>query len=270
MKNTFLICLTTILLFYTNVQNCTAQSFELDKVTDITLVTTNLALEITNTIVSNTRIQRKWDDKILDKSSINALDRFFMNPYDDNLNLASNIAVATATSLPFILTGITVYNTTHSTQELLTDALICAQTMAMTHSVGHFVKNSFSRRRPYMYYDSLGPDNKIYNSEEWTISFFSAHTAMAFASATCTSYIFWQYDTEPLHRTLYTTAAYSVAATVGALRVASGNHFFTDAITGAVTGTLIGYLIPSIHKATYTPSFTITPVPDGVMFKKFF
>ena len=45
--------------------------------------------------------------------------------------------------------------------------------------------------------------------------------------------------------------SFGMAAVTGALRMASGNHFFTDVITGAVIGTACVFLVPFLHSQVF-------------------
>ena len=54
--------------------------------------------------------------------------------------------------------------------------------------------------------------------------------------------------------------SFGIAALTGGLRMASGNHFFTDVLTGATIGTACGFIIPALHhqKSRSEKDFDIT------------
>ena len=49
--------------------------------------------------------------------------------------------------------------------------------------------------------------------------------------------------------------SFGLAALTGALRMASGNHFFTDVLVGAVLGTACGFAVPYMHTKLFYSNF---------------
>ena len=49
--------------------------------------------------------------------------------------------------------------------------------------------------------------------------------------------------------------AFLIAALTGGLRMASGNHFFTDVLVGAVIGTAVGFTVPYLHSKGFYSNF---------------
>ena len=78
---------------------------------------------------------------------------------------------------------------------------------------------------------------------------------MAFAGAAFLSYVFCQYYPESSWQYAVTGISFGIAALTGALRMASGNHYFTDVLSGALIGTTCGFLIPYMHTQDYYSLF---------------
>ena len=49
--------------------------------------------------------------------------------------------------------------------------------------------------------------------------------------------------------------SFGLAALTGGLRMASGNHFFSDVLAGAAIGTVVGFAIPYMHTKTFYGKF---------------
>jgi membrane-associated phospholipid phosphatase len=121
------------------------------------------------------------------------------------------------------------------------------QNILTTYSVSHLPKALIRRYRPYTYNDKV--EDKIRSSPSSTLSFFSAHTSVSFASAIFLSTTFNKYNPDSNLTPYIWGTSLLLSSVVGYLRYASGNHFPTDIITGAIVGSLIGYLIPLIHES---------------------
>ena len=99
-----------------------------------------------------------------------------------------------------------------------------------------------SRNRPYMYFNGA-PEGEV-GSGESDRSFPSGHAALAFAGASFFSSMLRRYCDDPSRRIPLITASFACAAGASVLRVASGNHFPSDAAAGAAIGVLSGLAVP--------------------------
>ncbi len=110
------------------------------------------------------------------------------------------------------------------------------ESAALAAGATNFLKELIDRPRPIFYTD-LAPE---LDPADHDPSFPSGHTAVAFALAT--SYV--------LSRSRPSTAvrigSFAVAATVGALRVASARHFPSDVVAGAALGVGTALLVHTI------------------------
>jgi membrane-associated phospholipid phosphatase len=94
-------------------------------------------------------------------------------------------------------------------------------------------------------FDETRPDGGIH-------SFPSGHTAQAFAAAT---FLHQEYG----HKSIwYSVAAYSMATTVGTLRMVSNRHWMSDVLVGASLGILSTNLVYLLHRHK-NKNFSVTP-----------
>ena len=172
------------------------------------------------------------------KDSVPAIDQPFMNPYSKPLDLtATGIECALfATPLLFIPQG---------SSEWFTIGTMYVETLMWAYGLKEMGKICVNRARPYMYFND--PPQKYIDNYDWANSFPSGHSAFSFAAASFTSYVFSKYYPDSKWKWVVTGGCYSLAASVGCLRMLSGNHFFTDVCTGALIGTACGILIPWLH-----------------------
>lgn len=103
-------------------------------------------------------------------------------------------------------------------------------------------KTLVSRPRPYMYFGG-GPGGET-ESGESDRSFPSGHAALAFAGAAVYSSLLNRYCRDPSRKVPLIATSFACAAGASALRVASGNHFPSDAAAGAAIGILAGLAVP--------------------------
>lgn len=116
--------------------------------------------------------------------------------------------------------------------EWLTIGVMYAETVLMAESLKRLGKFAVNRARPYMYFEDY-PQDKV-DDGDWAKSWPSEHTTLAFTAASFTSYLFCQYFPESAYKWAVVGGTYAVATATGILRMCSGNHFFTDVLTGVV------------------------------------
>lgn len=247
-KNIFtavLLCILSINLFAEgNLSKLFGNSevFKLDPVTDGLLLGTGLTLSGT-AILFDKVIKIKdtsFDGNLFDKNDVNPFDRVFMNPYSDSLHLVATGLVVVELLSPAILAAT-------STNEWFTIGTMYAEAFLLSYGIKDTVKALVNRPRPYMY--SEGYPQKKVDDGDWCKSWPSGHTTNAFLGAGFTSYVFCKYFPDSPWRFAVIGGTYALAAATGILRIASGNHFLTDVLTGAIIGTACGILVPAIHYA---------------------
>ena len=186
-----------------------------------------------------------YDERTYYMNSIDDLDRKFARKYNRTIHNAGTVTVAGC----YLITP-ALYLAEYSLgnfdfHEGLMVAVMFAETVGIGNSVKNFLKVAFQRKRPYMYFDGF-PEDKLSN-HDFEFSFPSGHTLDAFATASFASYTFCRYFPESNYRIPVIAGSYALAATTAFLRVASGNHFVTDVLSGAAIGTVIGLSVPWLH-----------------------
>lgn len=156
--------------------------------------------------------------------------------------------------------------------DLLTDSDISSTTyrqiflfkksLLYTYTLTEYVKNLVYRERP---------------DKSDSRSFFSGHTATAFAAST---FLYRELDdfydgwnvtrTDKSLRTTFKAATFGVlygwAGFVGYSRIRDGKHYFSDVLTGAVVGSAVSYLVYELynHKDSSAPKFNLSYVDKSL------
>ncbi|MBR4321786.1 phosphatase PAP2 family protein, partial [Treponema sp.] len=201
--------------------------------------------------------RQEYKGEFYDKDDVNSFDRFFMQSYSKKLDLAGDLLLVTSMATPALLA-------TTEKEEWLTCGVMYAETLLIANGIKEITKLCVNRARPYMYYDSeTFPESDIEDGD-WANSFPSGHCAMAFAGATFTSYTFCKYFPDSPWRFPVVASSFAMAAGTAALRIASGNHFMTDVLTGAAIGSAVGFLVPWLHTFNTKNDLNLALRADGV------
>lgn len=181
----------------------------------------------------------------LGSAPLPAIDAIACLPYGAGLDAASEILQYGTMLYPalFALVG--------ERDELLPAAAACAEALAWTYAAKECAKALFPRARPYARLAAPGSDEL---REEALRSFPSGHAALAFCAATSFATIALETAGGEPATPWLVAGGYAAAAGVAALRVASGNHYVTDAAAGAALGSLIGWAVASLHLRDAAPS----------------
>ena len=194
----------------------------------------------------------------LDRTEVNSFDRLTMQTYNKTLDIAGDVTSIVSMAMPAVFLAL-------PSSEYLNVGVMYAETVALTYGASALLKCVVNRERPYMYFDGY-PEKEV-GSGESKKAFPSRHTAMAFASAAFTSYAFSKYYPDSEWRIPLIAVSYSIAAATAALRIASGNHFATDVLTGALVGTVIGFGIPALHTLLADENVEASASPFGLLFR---
>lgn len=128
------------------------------------------------------------------------------------------------------------------------DVLVLAETFLTTTVLVEMSKSAVARPRPFTYRADLGG----YEANGDAVrSFFSGHSATAFAAATTFSIFFLsKRSAAPVGvKAAVVALSYVLAATTATLRVMAGKHFWTDVAVGSAVGILVGAVVPLAHGA---------------------
>jgi membrane-associated phospholipid phosphatase len=127
--------------------------------------------------------------------------------------------------------------------QLIRDGWQIAQAVSLTLALNQITKLAVGRDRPFVHASATDPTiERIYPaSRSDHLSFFSGHSALAFALATSASVV----ATRRLPRAkaaAVSGSAFTCAAATAWLRMAADKHYATDVLAGAFIGSSIGFL----------------------------
>jgi undecaprenyl-diphosphatase len=175
---------------------------------------------------------------------------------DLNASLYSNVGLWVAegfAALDPLLSGVR-----YGWDALLVDAVIYAESTALTSALTDMVKIAVRRPRPFAY---AQPTTTNTDAE---LSFPSGHASgVAAVAATATYLAFVRSPRSP--RPWITLAAGTLlTAFVSYERVRAGAHFPTDVMAGSLLGASVGVLVPHLHRHE-PPAVWIgaVPLPEG-------
>lgn len=236
---TGLLCLCILNPFSKNLflLNAEEQSpFELSLGKDSLFLTSSFALN--TTVFFLEKNQAKIEPDLQKLSQINFFDRWAAFPYSKPLDITGDIFQYTSILLPALLL-------TTDNSQWFTIGLMYLETMSFAYGFKNLGKLLVNRYRPYMYFENY-PENQ---DQDFRKSFPSGHTSLSFAGASFLSYVYSSYFPESKWKIPIIAGSYALASSTAILRIASGNHFPTDVLTGALIGSLCGIAIPYFHKA---------------------
>jgi len=193
--------------------------------------------------------------EMLSPNEVNGFDRGATDNYSEGASTASDWLVYSTIAAPLVLL----------TQDAVrsdwrTYLAMYAETMALTGFTAQLVKGSVPRTRPFVYNPEAPLEPKL--ERDARKSFYSSHSAFAFASAVFFSTTYQAYfPTSTLHGYVW-AGSLLLASAVGSLRYVAGAHFPTDILVGAAVGSAIGYLIPLLHRADLG-RMSVRPASDG-------
>jgi len=174
------------------------------------------------------------------RSCIWTVDRFAVKPYHASPALASDVVTYSAMGMPALLL---------ISKQIRRDKsfyLMWGEVVAINASLTYFTKTVANRPRPYAYHSSTGA--VMLRGKEPLRSFFSGHTSFAAASMFFMAKVYADYHPHNKWRFAMWTAAATVPAVSGLLRVRAGKHFPTDVAVGYAVGAATGYLVPLVHQ----------------------
>ena len=196
-----------------------------------------------------------------DRSRVPAFEREFAGPYAPAAHAASNILVSTNLVLPHLFGVIDRFAHDHgSWRDFGVDAVLIGQALGI--SVGIHQLSSFVAQRPRPFAYSSRIDREQMAGPDAYLSFYSGHTANAFAVSTAYSYLFTLRHPGSRWVVPVWLVTHGLAALQGYTRVAAGYHYPSDVVVGAIAGSSIGILVPHLHRVG-APALSAVPLPSG-------
>ncbi len=181
--------------------------------------------------------------RTFDRSKINPLDRALIGSPMKGARLTSDILSVAAPVLVF--SGALVQLVNKDWEPVIEDAVIILEAMVLTGITNQLVRHAFERPRPYMYLDSH--QGVRFDDAEDIHSFFSGHTATAFAAVTSFAMLSTYRRPGAVTTGLAWGLGMGMGAGMAAFRVLARDHHLTDVVVGAAVGTAFGLLIPWLH-----------------------
>lgn len=177
-----------------------------------------------------------------DPSSVNSFDRPAIG---NDSTFAANLSDVTVGA---VLLGLPLadYLLIGANRAFIEDLVVYGEVLSVNGAFLSLAQYTVQRPVPLIYSGNLPPSNK--NGYD---SFYSGHTSFAFAALSAGA---MTADLRYHAGVLPWIAAGAVGISVAYERVAAGQHFATDVLTGALIGTAEGVLIPWLHSRAGTPS----------------
>ena len=226
------------LLLFINVMSLSAQTFQVDRLKNLTIISTAILLDLSNNYFDDILINDFSESEIesLDKEDVLFFDRIAFQPYSQNLKDWSDYTVYFTVGSGLFLA--------YDKNYFLDNILVYTEILLVQSAVCKWVKTLTRRARPYVYDDDITPEKKQQDNSRH--SFYSSHSSTAFSAATFGYYVYRNRygDNIPIAVLLFGSASATAA-----LRVASANHFPSDVFIGAIMGSGISYLICRMNRS---------------------
>jgi membrane-associated phospholipid phosphatase len=234
----FLMKKSIFLLFFINVMSLSAQTFQVDRLKNLTIISTAILLDLSNNHFDDILIKDLSESEIesLDKDDVPFFDRLAFQPYSQNMKDWSDYTVYFAVASGLFLA--------YDRDYFLDNIMVYTEILMAQSAVCKWVKTFSRRARPYVYDDEITPEKKKQDNSRH--SFYSSHSSTAFSVATFGYYIYQDRygDNIPIAVLLFGSASATAA-----LRVTSANHFPSDVFIGAIMGSSISYLICKMNRS---------------------
>lgn len=232
-------------------------TFQADPIADGAIIVVSLGsagvLELIN---STGEIRPQQIDPTFNHSKLIWIDRRAVNetPHPSAgtwSNVGLGVAAAFAVIDP-VLSGLREQNV----QTGLVDAIMYAETAALTLALTNIVKMAVRRPRPqaYLDFEAHRNDPTPYSnaSTDSALSFFSGHASMTGALGATATYLAFTRSPGTLRLWFTLGIATGITSFVSVQRVRAGKHFPTDVIAGAFAGAGIGVVVPHLHRTEDT------------------
>ena len=220
--------------------------FALSLATDIPIGTLGIGSYVTSKVLKHSLTFTDYDSSVIyNKDDVNAFDRWAMNPYSKTFDTFGDIALVTSVATPVALYTVEALFGNLELRDGITLATMYVETALLANGIKDILKVCARRIRPYMYFEN--PDSASLENHDFQFSWPSGHTLNAFMGATFLTYTFCSYYPNSHWKIPVIAVSYALATGTGALRMLSGNHFFTDVLTGAALGSAFGFAVPFFH-----------------------
>jgi len=200
-----------------------------------------------------------------EKSKLLPWDRPFAGTLNDKADVVSTLLCGAAVA-PVAIALLDWHEGLLGRNDVATQILMLSQILGLEAGLNHAARGLAWWPRPLVYNKQ---ENLSDLSNDMASSFYSGHASGAFAAAVFTGV--WYDKTHPdnSNSAWVWAGGMTIATSIAALRVVSGQHYPTDVVAGALMGSLIGYAIPKLHEnaanKNSTVAFDLAPIPGGAM-----
>jgi membrane-associated phospholipid phosphatase len=238
MKNKFLYL---ILILLTSESIFASYPYKFDDNTKATVATVASAAALTYSL-TNTDLKPLTENEIskLMEKKLFSFNQISVDNYNNDISLISDIMLGICMAIPAaqIFDG-------RASEEWGIYGLMYIENVAFAGGAAAITKNIFRAPRPYVY--SKDAPMEMKQEVDARLSFFSGHSALAFAGMTFFAETYGDLYPETKNHTLIWLGSMTLASTTAILRIFSGRHFPVDVLVGAAVGIAIGKLIPELH-----------------------
>jgi membrane-associated phospholipid phosphatase len=243
-----------------------SQHFTIDPVVDGVLITTGLVFsEILGMVLSTGEIKPSLPGS---KDTLLGIDRVAVTQsIDPHAGRYSDIAIWAAYG--YVLADVVHSGLRDGRNALLVDAIMYAESLALTSMLTKITKIAVRRPRPVDYVNcgssDTTPGGACTNDTNLQLSFFSGHASAAGAmSATATYLAFVRSGAHSARPWITLVVGTALTAFISYERVRSGEHFPTDVIVGSMTGAAIGVLVPHFHRRPHLHDKRLEIAPQWI------
>lgn len=191
----------------------------------------------------------EWDGTQYNIENINALDASMAQPYSEKFDDLGTYFCAFSNFfcciICFLVPFIAALRDKKSVKKVFFDFFVFVETWICTRAVYSLLKTAMGRIRPYMYFPN--PSAKGIEECDFDRSWPSGHTSTAFLAFGFMVGWFVFDKTYGKSKKFWILVEAVICAVTGVLRILSGNHFFTDVLTGAVLGSVVGFAVSFVN-----------------------
>ena len=201
----------------------------------------------------------------IDPNAIPFFDRLYVTTHSAALGYVADGLVGVTALLPAVaLPGM-------SFNQILDTGVMYVETMGLAIGTSSALKSIFFRYRPYAY----AAPSSDFSDPDIASSFPSNHSTLAFASAVFAGYLFDKTHPDSPYRWAVWGAGLGLATVTASIRIASGDHFLSDVVSGAALGAACGFVVPWLHTVAAKTTVQgpgdskvgLESLPDGVALK---
>ncbi|MFS4446486.1 phosphatase PAP2 family protein [Maribacter sp. 2307UL18-2] len=194
----------------------------------------------------------------LDKNDLFVLDRWAAGNYSKNASVASDYPFYGSFVVPFALLLDDKIN-----NETATVLGLYLESLATTSAIFTITAGLVDRPRPLVFSEDAPLERRLRKTSKR--SFYSGHVAASATAMFFAAKVYSDFHPRSPLRPYFWTAAFTVPAAIGYLRLKAGKHYLTDIVLGYTLGALTGYLVPELHKKKEKsfqlyPSAGLTPM----------